>query len=240
MNNFQQVDCACLIHGDRYSIDYVVRLNNMLTRWFSIPVRLHVYTESGRDIPSEFIKHDLVDWGFGGPRSSWWYKLQIFDSDHHDGRMIYFDLDTVIVGNLDWLLLLTVDEYLWGVRDFKYLWKSGSHSMNSSVMLWDTHHYRWLLDRFIGDRVDHVRGLFAGDQDYINQWVKIPQLRLFDEDRVLSWRWQALDGGYNFSERRHRRVGEGTVVDDRASILVFHGDPKPDEVSDPVIVSNWR
>ena len=57
---------------------------------------------------------------------------------------------------------------------------------------------------------------------------------------MLSWRWQALDGGYNFSERRHRRVGEGTVVDDRASILVFHGDPKPDEVSDPVIVSNWR
>jgi hypothetical protein len=29
-------------------------------------------------------------------------------------------------------------------------------------------------------------------------------------------------------------------IDARTKILVFHGDPKPSEVKDPIIVDNWR
>lgn len=239
MNNFQYVDCACLIHGDRYPIEYVTKLYNMLVRSFSIPVRFHVYTESHRNIPSNFIKHELIDWGFGGARSSWWYKLQLFNPAHHNGTMIYFDLDTVIANSLDWMLLLPTDSYLWAVRDFKYLWRPGSRTINSSVMMWDTTQHENIWSEITKSNIDRLRGQFFGDQDYINELVKQPTLKFFDERKVLSWRWQALDGGYCFKTRKYLAPYSGTKVDYDASILIFHGDPKPDDVSDPYILERW-
>ena len=63
------VDCACLIHGDMYNWSYVDNLYSMLTRHLSFPIRLHVWTESHRQIPHHMIKHDLVEWpGVAGPK----------------------------------------------------------------------------------------------------------------------------------------------------------------------------
>ena len=98
------IDCACVIHGDAYSWIYVDRLYNMLKANLSHEIRLHVFTESKRSVPAPYIKHDLQEWpGVAGPRKSWWYKMQMFDSRHFAGRMLYFDLDTVITKNLDWM-----------------------------------------------------------------------------------------------------------------------------------------
>jgi hypothetical protein len=85
------IDCACVIHSDAYSWDYVERLYSMLSRHLSLGVRLHVYTEADRPVPAPFIKHALDDWEISGPRRSWWYKLQLFDSEKFSGSLLYFD-----------------------------------------------------------------------------------------------------------------------------------------------------
>ena len=56
------VDCACLIHGDKYNWSYVDTLYHMICRNVSMDVRFHVYTEASRGVPSPFIKHELIDW----------------------------------------------------------------------------------------------------------------------------------------------------------------------------------
>ena len=92
----QPLNCACVIHGDAYSFDYVDKLYSMLSRNFSIPIVLHVYTESHRIVPAHYIKHNLVEWPkIFGPKKSWWYKLQLFDRTHHSGNLLYFDLDRI-------------------------------------------------------------------------------------------------------------------------------------------------
>ena len=116
------IDCACVIHGDLYSWKYVDRLYSMLSRNITQGIRLHVYTEERRLVPPPYIKHSLDDWKIGGPKKSWWYKMQLFNTAHHAGPLLYFDLDTVIVKNIDWLVNLPLS-YFWAVRDFKYLWK---------------------------------------------------------------------------------------------------------------------
>ena len=95
------IDCACVIHGDAYSWTYVERLYNMLSRHVTPGIRLHVYTEADRSVPAPMIKHALTDWSISGPRRAWWYKMQLFNTQHHAGPLLYFDLDTVIVRNID-------------------------------------------------------------------------------------------------------------------------------------------
>lgn len=233
------IDCACVIHGDAYSWTYVDRLYSMLNRHISSGITMHVYTEADRPVPAPMIKHELVDWGISGPRRGWWYKMQLFNSLHHAGPLLYFDLDTVIVGNIDWMCNLPL-RYFWTVQDFKYLWRPTHQGINSSIMWWDTRNFDYIWKGFKQQDLDNLIKKHPGDQDYLNQSIENSKLRFFDPACIKSWRWQCLDGGYNFKQRAYQSPGTGTVLSKNTSVLVFHGKPKPADLRDPVIQSYWK
>jgi hypothetical protein len=233
------IDCACVIHGDGYSWNYVEKLYSMLNRHISVGVRFHVYTEHHRPVPEPWIKHPLIDWGISGPKKSWWYKMQLFNPEFHRGPLLYFDLDTVITKNIDWIWQLPL-KYFWTVRDFKHLWRPMYQSINSSIMWWDTTQFDWVWRNFQDLDIAQTIKRFHGDQDYLNSVITEQQRRYFNTDWVKSWRWQCLDGGYDFKRRVWKSPGSGTNIKDNTTILVFHGNPKPDQITDPVIVQHWR
>lgn len=233
------VDCACLIHGDLYDWTYVDKLYNMLTRNFKRPIRLHVYTEATRVVPDPYIKHPLIEWGIKGHKRGWWYKMQLFNPEHHAGPLLYFDLDVVITGKLDWLADQSL-RYFWGIRDFKYLQKPHYYSINSSVMWWDTRAFSYVWDDFKVKTLADLIRKYHGDQDYITEVILQEQRRCFNQEKIRSWRWEAVDGGYNFDRREFKTPGTGTKIPPNTSILVFHGDPKPHEIQDPVILQYWQ
>lgn len=226
------IDCACVIHGDFYSWEYVEKLYSMLTRHLTRPVRMHVYTESSRHVPAPFIKHALADMSV---HRAWWHKLQLFNSEYHSGPLLYFDLDTVIVDNIDWIWELPLNTF-WTVKDFEYLWNPKASKINSSIMWWDTSKFDYVWRRFIQTDFKQISLECKGDQDYINSVIKTRSF--FDPTIVKSWRWQALDGGFNFRTKTHAAPKTGTIIDN-VSILIFHGNPKPKEVTDHVIVRHW-
>lgn len=237
--NTTHVDCACLIHGDYYSWNYVEKLYSMLTRHLSKPVRFHVYTEPGRTVPAPWIKHSLEIWpGFDGPKRAWWYKLQLFNPAHHQGPLLYFDLDCVIVNNIDWLTQGSV-KYFWAIKDFKCLWRPTVTSINSSVMWWDTRNFSIVWDSFAKRNIMSMSRRYHGDQDYISDHVALNKRRFFDSANIESWRWQAHDGGFNFKKKKSLAPGSGTRIASQCSVLVFHGRPKPHETNDPVIAAHW-
>ena len=138
------IDCACLIHDTLYDFAYVDKLYKALCRNLTPEVKLHVYTESNRNVPAPYIKHSLEEWpGIRGPKSSWWYKVQLFNPEQHRGNLLYFDLDTIIVNNIDWIWQLP-QNYFWAVRDFKYLFKSRRATINSSVMWFNLQKYNYV------------------------------------------------------------------------------------------------
>ena len=235
----EPVDCACVIHGTGYDWVYVDRLYNMLQRNLLQGIRMHVYTESSRPVPAHMIRHDLTEWpGISGPRRSWWYKLQLFDSRHHQGNMLYFDLDTVIVRDISWITALPTD-CLWGIRDFKYLQNANRSVLNSSIMWWNVSSHAQVWQDFASQDVTTVTRQYPGDQDYIYAALGANRIRYFDQPQIQSWRWQCLDGGYDFARRAHRLPGTGTQIPPDASVLVFHGNPKPHKITDPEIVKLW-
>ena len=233
------IDCACVIHGTGYDWRYVDNLYNMLSRNLSRSVRLHVYTESSRPVPAPYIKHELIDWAISGPKQSWWYKVQLFNSEHYRGPLLYFDLDVVIAKNIDWIWQLKL-RHLWAVKDFKHLWRPAHQTINSSIMWWDTTQYDWVWRNFQDLSLAQTMKRFHGDQDYINSVITEQQRRYFNPEWVKSWRWQCLDGGYDFKRRTWLTPGSGTNINDNTAILVFHGNPKPDQVQDLVIQQHWQ
>lgn len=233
------MDCACLIHGNGYDWQYVEKLYNMLNRSFTGGIRFHVYTEHDRSVPPHMNKHILDEWPIAaGPRTSWWYKIQLFDPAKFDGNLLYLDLDTVIVRNLDWIKGLTT-RYFWAPRDFRRLWRSNHQGINSSVMWWDTRRFAWIWDDFLNREMTQTTRKFYGDQDYLSSVLDDKTRRYLPEERILSWRWQAKEGGMDFKRRVYHKPGQGTQLTSDTDILIFHGKPKPHEVRDDVIAQNW-
>lgn len=233
------IDCACVIHGSGYDWVYVDTLYSMLSRNLTPQVNLHVYTEATRPVPPRYIKHELVDWKIAGPKKSWWYKIQMFNTEHHAGPMLYFDLDTVILRNIDWMWQQSLTKF-WTVKDFKHLYRPSFTGMNSSIMWWDTRAYSWIWDDFHKEPLANTIRRFPGDQDYLTNRLGPDAIRFFDTKSVKSWRWECFDGGYDFNRRRWHNPGVGTHVDAHTSVLVFHGKPKPHETNDPVIKQLWQ
>lgn len=232
------IDCACVIHGDAYSWIYVERLHNMLSRHLTRGIRLHVYTEAERPVPAPMIKHVLPDWGITGPRRSWWYKITLFNLDEYAGPMLYFDLDTVIVDNIDWICDLPTT-WFWTVQDFKYLYRPGSQSINSSIMWWDTRQFAEVWQNFQQQNLQTIIKQYRGDQDYLNQVLPSSQVRFLDPERIRSWRWQCLEGGMH--PNRQKRVRDiPTQITPETDIMIFHGHPKPHEIQDPVVQQHWQ
>lgn len=238
--NSGAIDCACVIHGSGYDWIYVDKLYSMLSRHFTRPVNLHVWTEPRRAVPSHMIKHDLIDWpGIEGPRKSWWYKMQMFNSDHHDGRLLYFDLDVVILQNLDWMLELDA-RYFWALRDFRYHFRGAWYGINSSCMIWHTGKFKQIWSDFTSRNIHAVTKQFPGDQDYLNHVIPEGQRQYLDENLIKSWRWEIKDGGMDFKKRIYRCPDAGSVIPINTHIMVFHGRPKPHEISDAVIHQHWQ
>jgi len=234
-------DCACVIHGTGYDWVYVEKLYNMLSRNLQHGIRFHVYTEASRPVPPHMIKHVLTEWpGISGPKRSWWYKMQLFNTEHHAGNLLYFDLDCVIVNDLQWLVDLST-QHFWTIRDFRYLQRQSHSGMNSSVMWWNTKQFAHVWENFAKLDIDQTVCRYPGDQDYLGAVILPTELRHFDQRQLQSWRWQVQDGGYDFTTRKFKKPGTGPALDPAASILVFHGRPKPHEcTADPVIQRFWQ
>ncbi len=234
-----KIDCACVIHGTGYDWVYVERLYNMLTKNIPQGINFHVYTEHDRSVPPHMIKHCLENWpGISGPKKSWWYKMHLFNPEHHQGNLLYFDLDTVVARDLSWITQLPTN-YFWGIRDFRYLQKATYQTINSSVMWFNVPEFSYVWDQFLKDGVETVTGRFQGDQDYITKAIDINRRRHFEDRYFESYRWQCLDGGYDFQYRKHRAPNTGVKIAPDTAVVVFHGKPKPHEVSDPQIVKLW-
>lgn len=233
-------NCACVIHGDYYSWKYVENLYRMLKINSNANFDFHVFTEPEREIPDWAVKHDLrIFPEIAGPKRAWWYKLQLFNSKELSEPTLYFDLDSVIVGDISWLWQLNL-EYFWTVRDFRYLWRPSWKGINSSVMLWDPEKFGWIWENFKKQEIKDILRRYQGDQDYITHVLANEGYKFMDQNLIKSWRWQCLDGGLDPSSRQYKSPGSGTVLDYDTRILLFHGTPKPHEVSDIIVKRHWN
>ena len=232
------LDIACLIHGNYYAWDYVDILYQNIRNNLSCPIRFHVWTEKDRTVPPHMIKHALIEQYMDGPKKAWWYKTQLFNVKEYAGPMIYFDLDLMIIGDLNWMRKLPMEQFH-AVRDFKCLWRKHRQAINSSIMAFDNRNFEHIWPKF-RDNKDRLMHMYHGDQDYLNAEI-IEHRRYLPENKIESYRWQVLHGGMDFRTRTYPQQQDIDVkIGDDTAIIVFHGDPKPHEVNNSKLQPYWR
>ena len=86
---------ACVWTGTKYQAEYVHRLHRAVMRHLPIPHRFVCLTDRARDLRGTGIECVHADY------PGWWAKMELFKPEWREGeRVVFLDLDTVIVGDL--------------------------------------------------------------------------------------------------------------------------------------------
>ena len=111
-----KVHVICLKWGDKYSAEYVNKLFNSVKRNTSVPFSFTCFTEDHSGIDSDIriepLPHSTIQ--------SWWNKLYLFSDAmpfNYGDRILFIDLDTVITGNIDDIMLIDNTDIV-VLRDF--------------------------------------------------------------------------------------------------------------------------
>jgi hypothetical protein len=143
----------------------------------------------------------------------WWSKIELFG--HDLGRVLYMDLDTVIVGPLDEMLA-----YPHQFTALNSLGKKSVRLLNSGLMAWQGARPD-LFEPFARDPQrwikECVTGKCWGDQGFIS--------------RHIGHKWEAWQNLFPGSVGSYKNTWNRKRPPHEARIVCFHGTPKPYEVS---------
>lgn len=221
---------VCIKWGDKYPDYYVDRLKAGCDR--HIPHdEFWCMTDRRPDKPA----HGVTYVGMNVPYSYWWSKVGLFRRGYWMGPCLYLDLDVVITGPIDPFF----DAFrgdptkLWTLDDFSYSLVNpkqnigpdtqrllgGVGTVNSSVMLWSDESLpaRWKVYDDFDEAA--VTSELHGDQNWITRCLWPEHIALLPSGVAGSYKY---GGGRPFP------------------ITVFHGDPKPHDLSDGWIKEHWH
>lgn len=179
--------------------EYVARLRQGIARNFTRQCRVYVITD---DVASNYPGAHVKPAALPG----WWEKIRLFKPGMFpEGRVIFLDLDTVIVGDIDFLA-----DYDGDFATLSDFWRP--EGLGPAVMLWQSGfgaHF-WRAFEEAGRPMTDPRG---------DQWF----LEQFERPDIL----QDLYPGAFVSYKTHCTK----AVPADARVVCFHGRPRPHEVS---------
>lgn len=208
---------ACVWWGTLYSIEYVEKLYNSVKRNLTIPFEFVCITNH-ETVPDGVNK---IKPPLSNTNTGWWQKVGLFAPTlfPKDSRVLYLDLDVVITGSLD--NIVSVTEPFCMIENFGPNKKHAAH--NSSIMVWTpTNKTQAIYDSFSDDVMKELHG----DQCYIWRVLR-NDIHNFPKNWIVSYKYEKI------KQWQHQ--------DDDTSIIIFHGKPKPADVTnEEQIKNNWR
>lgn len=204
------LNVVCLKVGSKYTAEYVNRLYSMVGRNLDVVHRFVCLTDRPYDAN---LLPDIETVRVGMPVTGWWHKVSLFQPEPYGmtGRILFLDLDVVIVGDLGPLATFQADFAI--IRDFM-----NPAVFNSSVFLLAVGARPEVWNQFDPER---DTAAYHGDQDWITRKGKPADL------------WPAE---WCVSYRLAAQVSPPAG----AKVVCFHGRPKPHEVgSGSWVKENW-
>jgi hypothetical protein len=231
------LNIICLKHGTKYGPEYVNKLKNMVERNLMISHQFICFTDDATGLNKNVNTINL-------PRDpkihGWWWKPYIFKKGHFGSgdTNLFFDLDMVIINNIDKLVNYMPGEFL-GLKDVSRVFKKFPPKLGSAVLRWPSNSFSEIWDE-MENNIDSVKK-FHGDQDWIWKCCK-NKIKFFPDEWIMSYKWEIRtqqelikqDGRQIFKEIKD------PIIPAETSVLAFHGTPNPEDVMDAIIVDNWR
>ena len=128
------VTVVCVKWGEKYDAEYTNKLHRAVRRWLPEAAKFVCFTDDAEGLEAGVEARPLPvrdDW------EGWWFKAYLFSREAQlSGRVLYLDLDTVIVGPLSPLLAYTGAFATLAAAYFQAE-EGVADGFNSSAMLWD-------------------------------------------------------------------------------------------------------
>lgn len=208
--------CVLKSGGD-YDIDYIIKLKNMIDRNTTAPYEFVCLTDM--DIDKNICKSIKLIYGYPG----WWSKIELFRSGLINAKqIIYFDLDTIVLKNIDDLLNFQHNFsalYPWNERSRQ----NGLYA--SGMMAWKNNNtFSFLFDQFDSKEIKKYR---KGDQEYISRTLE-------NNDKKPEFFQSLFPGIYSYKRNCKEQLPED------ARIICFHGKPRLHEIEIKWVKDHWR
>lgn len=191
--------------GNGFTAEYVYRLRDAVAKHCAVPHRFVCLTNEKLN---EIETLPLVKKWHG-----FWNKVELFRKGLFDGPVRYLDLDTLIRSDIS-DILMHPHEFTVGTN-----WKH-PESIGSAFLAWDGQEdLDYLFQQCNAGRAhEYTAWARFGDQGFLQDYLRRPFVRIDDifPGRVVSFKY-------------HCKV----KVPEDASIIAFHGLPRPHQV-------NWR
>ena len=216
---------ACVCYGEKYSVEYVQKLYNMVQRNTTIEHNFFIFTDN---MEMKIDGHVNIR-TFPETLNGWWNKMQLFRPDTLDGDTLYMDLDVVITGNIDCFFNYEPEADFIGMNDFN----PDTKIFNSSVFKFKPEAMKSKLwQPFTDDRTKWLR--YSGDQNVISDLIiGHPGTRSFPDSWTQSYKWYDRKG-----QRYHK--GKWTFEHNGESLVtVFHGEPNPHQSDMDWVKKAW-
>jgi hypothetical protein len=217
----EPVNIVCMKWGTLYGPEYVNILYGMVKRNITLPFRFICMTEIPDNIRPEVeitplpVFREPV-WEYARYCSAW-RKLALFDRQVLDlkGKLMFLDLDVVIVGNID--CFFSFSDRLAIIENWS---QKGRLIGQSSVFCFEIGTCCRLLEKY-NTRHDEVMKNNRTEQMYITRELGKDNFEYFPKEWCKSFKMHCMPGGILNSFITPTRIPKD------ARIIVFHGNPNP-------------
>ena len=208
---------VCMKWGDKYGPEYVNRLFNMVARNTTLPFKFVCFTDDSKGLLPEIDARPLPQMDLPPDKERGWRKLSLFRKDVGlEGRVLFLDLDTVIVGNIDGYF--TMD----GKFIFIKHWKpSEKHGIGETgVYRFEAGELQFLYDDFMAN-MEKIKASYRHEQAYVGDVLSKRGLAAFwPQECMPSFKYTCMRPfPLNFFLEPKEP--------EEPKIIVFHGRPTP-------------
>ncbi len=220
--NTKPIVIVCVLKiGGIYTPQYVNNLAYAVNKHLTIPYQFVCMTDAPTEEFTDKV-HNVIPFVHYYPK--WWGKIELFRNNLFSGyRVVYFDLDTLIIDNIDFMY--SYSGIFCGLRDFYHM-----VSLGSGVMCWDGDDERLncIYTDFISDSQSLIKNNLFGDQQWINTAINkhISYLQDYFPKKIVSFKKDCF-------------IDNEIIYPEESAIVCFHGPPRIHELEYTKIKEHW-
>ena len=222
----------CIKWGNRYPAEYVNRLYNMVRRHTTCDIRFYCFTEITEGLHPDIIVKPLPELNVAPEDNRYAYRKEAAlcqdDLGGLEGeRVVFFDLDVVIVDNIDELFAFPQKDDFVIIKDWN---TKGNHVGQASCYSWRVGTLGHIKKYFEDHPREVVKQFHTASQEYLSSQVIKTRgsLTFWPEHWFRSFKSHCLPA-------KVLRCFRPATIPPGAKVIVFHGSPKPEDA----LVGNW-
>jgi hypothetical protein len=225
------INVICIKWGNVYNAEDVNKLHHMIKKNTNLKVDFYCFTENATDLDKDIIVKPLpVLNTIEEYQNKYAYKKEAGLCDDNLGglngqRVFFFDLDVLIVSNLDDLYLYPKENNFYIIND----WNSkGNNIGQATCYSWVVGELGYIKEYYEKNPKEVVDKFYNASQEYLSLKVieKYGKLNFWPEKWFCSFRFHCMP---KFGPLRHFIAPSLPKNMPELKLINFHGYPKPKE-----------